>query len=77
MSASERAKTRSKATRVTGNSDHAHHRNDPVRRSTQRSGVPRDSVLPEAIDTVVEKAVDGLSDQGPLSALGVIVGTMF
>jgi len=25
----------------------------------------------------VEKAVDGLSDQGPLSALGVVVGTMF
>jgi phospholipid/cholesterol/gamma-HCH transport system substrate-binding protein len=25
----------------------------------------------------VEKAVDGLSDQGPLSALGVVVGTLF
>jgi phospholipid/cholesterol/gamma-HCH transport system substrate-binding protein len=25
----------------------------------------------------VEKAVDGLSDQGPMSALGVVVGTLF
>jgi phospholipid/cholesterol/gamma-HCH transport system substrate-binding protein len=41
--------------------------------------VNEDDLYRDAKTTIhkVEKAVDGLSDQGPLSALGVVVGTMF
>jgi len=41
--------------------------------------VNEDDLYRDAKTTIhkVEKAVDGLSDQGPLSALGVVVGTLF
>jgi phospholipid/cholesterol/gamma-HCH transport system substrate-binding protein len=41
--------------------------------------INEDDLYRDAKTTIhkVEKAVDGLSDQGPLSALGIVVGTMF
>lgn len=41
--------------------------------------VNEDTLYRDAATTLhkVEKAVDGISDSGPLSALGVVVGTMF
>ncbi len=41
--------------------------------------VNEDGLYSDAITTLhkVEKTVDGMSDSGPLSALGVVVGTMF
>ncbi len=41
--------------------------------------VNEDTLYRDAATTLhkVEKAVDGMSDSGPLSALGVVVGTMF